>query len=70
MDRALEIPPLQKGATKKDLNGGFLDLQTGAVYSNDANSNIEVSEEVQRLSNRIKQNFDPTGRLNPGRKPH
>ena len=70
MDRALEIPPLQKGETKKDLNGGFLDLQTGAVYSNDSNSNIEVSEEVQRLSNRIKQNFDPTGRLNPGRKPH
>jgi len=29
-----------------------------------------VSEEVQRLSNRIKKNFDPTGRLNPGRRPY
>ena len=70
LEGVLEIPPLQKGATKKDLKSGFLDLQTGAIYSNDTNSNIEVSEEVQRLSNRIKQNFDPTGRLNPGRKPY
>jgi len=68
LDRELEIPPLQKGATKDDLNGGFLDLQIGAVYSNDTYCNAKVSEEVQRLSNRIKKNFDPTGRLNPGRR--
>ena len=70
LDRELEIPPLQKGATKEDLNGGFLDLQIGAVYSNDIHCDTQVSEEVQRLSNRIKKNFDPTGRLNPGRRPY
>ena len=70
LDRELEIPPLQRGATREDLNVGFLDLQIGAVYSNDTHCNIEVSEEVERLSNRIKKNFDPTGRLNPGRKPY
>jgi len=70
LDRELEIPPLQKGATKEDLNGGFLDLQVGAVYSNAPHCTIQVSEEVQRLSSRIKKNFDPAGRLNPGRRPY
>lgn len=64
------IPPLVKGALQENLSDGFLDLQTGAVYSNTPQEKIEISEGVKLLSDRIKNNFDPTGRLNPGRRPY
>ena len=64
------IPPLVKGALQENLDDGFLDLQTGAVYSNTPQEKIEISEGVKLLSDRIKNNFDPTGRLNPGRRPY
>ena len=64
------IPPLVKGTLQENLSDGFLDLQTGAVYSNTPQEKIEISEGVKLLSDRIKNNFDPTGRLNPGRRPY
>ena len=67
LDGSIEVPPQQKGTFGKDLKDGFMELQTGVVYSNDCKRSAPVSEEVRRLSNRIKENFDPTGRLNPGR---
>ena len=64
------IPPMVKGGLQENLGDGFLDLQTGAVYSNTPQGEIEISEGVKLLSDRIKNNFDPTGRLNPGRRPY
>ena len=70
METAPIIPPMIKGRLGENSNDGLLDLQTGAVYSNTSQGEIEVSEEVKLLSERIKNNFDPTGRLNPGRRPY
>ena len=70
METAPKIPPLLKGSSQENSKDGFLDLQTGAIYSNTRRGETEVSEGVKLLSDRIKKNFDPTGRLNPGRRPY
>tara|TARA_B100001029_G_scaffold26081_1_gene18553 strand:- start:378 stop:1250 length:873 start_codon:yes stop_codon:yes gene_type:complete len=70
METAPIIPPMIKGRLGENSNDGLLDLQTGAVYSNTSQGEIEVPEGVKVLSERIKNNFDPTGRLNPGRRPY
>ena len=70
METAPIIPPMIKGRLGENSNDDLLDLQTGAVYSNTSQGKIEVSEGVKLLSERIKNNFDPTGRLNPGRRPY
>jgi len=70
METAPIIPPMIKGRLGENSNDDLLDLQTGVVYSNTSQGEIEVSEGVKLLSERIKNNFDPTGRLNPGRRPY
>ena len=70
MESAPIIPPVVKGPVKEDWNEGLLDLQTGAFHSYDPQSEMQISDGVKKLSDRIKNNFDPTGRLNPGRSPY
>jgi len=70
MDTAPYIPPAVKGNSKEVPKGGLLDLQTGVQYSTQPSQQKHVPESIKELSQRIKSNFDPTGRLNPGRDPY
>lgn len=70
MEKGPEIPPALKGNYKNTSGEGLLDLQTGVLHSHNNQKRIEVSEKVRELSSRVKDNFDPTGRLNPGRSPY
>ena len=70
MEKGPEIPPALKGNYENTSGEGLLDLQSGVLHSHNNQKRIEVSEKVRELSSRVKDNFDPTGRLNPGRSPY
>jgi glycolate oxidase FAD binding subunit len=49
------------------LRGTFVaEVGVGVVHHAEPPPPVEVSDAVRRLTRRIKDNFDPTGRLNPG----
>lgn len=49
------------------LRGTFVaEVGVGVVHHTEPAPAVEVSEPVRALNRRIKHNFDPTGRLNPG----
>jgi glycolate oxidase FAD binding subunit len=49
------------------LRGTFVaEVGVGVVHHTDPPPPVDVSEGVRLLNRRIKDNFDPTGRLNPG----
>jgi FAD/FMN-containing dehydrogenase len=49
------------------LRGAFVaEVGVGVVHHSEPAPPVEVTEPVRAVSRRIKQNFDPTGRLNPG----
>lgn len=57
------IPPAQL----RSLNGRFVaEVGVGIVHHADPPPPVEVDEPLRRLHRRIKDNFDPRGRLNPG----
>lgn len=57
------IPPSELGS----LRGTFVaEVGVGVVHHVEPAPPVEVSDAVRRLNRRIKDNFDPTGRLNPG----
>lgn len=52
------------------LRGHFLaEVGVGVVHLPEAVAASSPAPEVARLNRRVKENFDPTGRLNPGRTP-
>jgi FAD/FMN-containing dehydrogenase len=57
------IPPSELTS----LQGTFVaEVGVGIVHHADPPPRTEVSDAVRELNRRIKHNFDPTGRLNPG----
>jgi glycolate oxidase FAD binding subunit len=57
------VPP----AALASLRGIFVaEVGVGVVHHADPPPPVDVSDGVRRLTGRIKDNFDPTGRLNPG----
>jgi glycolate oxidase FAD binding subunit len=49
------------------LRGTFVaEIGVGVVHHADRPPRVEVSDAVRELNRRVKTNFDPTGRLNPG----
>jgi glycolate oxidase FAD binding subunit len=57
------VPP----SRLRDLRGTFVaEVGVGVVHHADPAPRPVVSDEVRELHRRIKHNFDPTGRLNPG----
>jgi glycolate oxidase FAD binding subunit len=58
-----EIPTLQRA----ELGGFVAAAGLGLVFAGVPQPPRSVSPQVQAVSDRVKQNFDPTGRLNPGR---
>jgi glycolate oxidase FAD binding subunit len=57
------VPPSALGS----LHGTFIaEVGVGVVHHADPPPPVDVSEGVRGLNRRIKDNFDPTGRLNPG----
>ena len=62
----LSIPPSALGA----LDGRFVaEIGVGLVHIDEPAAAAPPSDAVLALHGRIKQTFDPTGRLNPGRDP-
>ena len=58
-----EIPNLDRATL-----GGFVAaVGLGLVFAGTPQPARSVTAEVKAVSDRVKQNFDPTGRLNPGR---
>lgn len=58
-----EVPNLDR----TELGGFVAAVGLGLVFAGVPQPPRSVSPEVQAVSDRVKQNFDPTGRLNPGR---
>jgi glycolate oxidase FAD binding subunit len=57
------VPPSTLGS----LRGTFVaEVGVGIVHHADPPPVSDVSDGVRRVNRRIKDNFDPTGRLNPG----
>ena len=57
------VPP----SRLRELRGTFLaEIGVGIVHHTDPGPPSVVRDEVRELHHRLKQNFDPTGRLNPG----
>ena len=50
--------------------GGILEVGAGVVHRPDAPESGKVAIGVRALGERLRDSFDPTRRLNPGRDPH
>ena len=50
--------------------GGVLEVGAGVVHRPDAPESGKVPVGVRSLGERVRDSFDPTRRLNPGRDPH
>ena len=50
--------------------GGVLEVGAGVVHQPDRPESGKVSVGVRALGERVRDSFDPTRRLNPGRDPH
>ena len=50
--------------------GGVLEVGAGVVHQSDRPESGNVSVGVRALGERVRDSFDPTRRLNPGRDPH
>ena len=56
-----------RNISKFDTGNFVASLGVGLVLADKPQPQRHLSESVQEVTSRIKQNFDPTGRLNPGR---
>ncbi|MDH3706014.1 MAG: FAD-binding protein [Acidimicrobiia bacterium] len=62
--------PSQIGAIDPAATGPFVaEIGVGTVHASEARPRPVVDDGVRRLTEVVKQQFDPTGRLNPGRDP-
>ncbi len=66
------LPPHRHSMRPEDLRrppeGAFVaEIGVGIVHRDVAPEPVEIDHTVSRLNERIKAQFDPTGRLNPGR---
>jgi FAD/FMN-containing dehydrogenase len=71
VDGALDLLPHRWSLTPaelRSLDGNFVaSVGVGTVWRDHPQPRRELSEPVRAISERMKANFDPTGRLNPGR---
>ena len=51
-------------------HSGLLEVQSGVLHTGEFVEPASVDSEVKELAYRMKNNFDPTGRLNPGCRPY
>jgi len=65
-----DLPP-DRDRWSGDLpQGAVLDVATGVVHRHGSTVAPEVDPAVKVIAHRLKANFDPQGRLNPGRDPY
>lgn len=71
VDGGFELPPYRWSLTPADLKqctGDFIaSIAVGTVWRDEPQPPRPLSQSVIDISTRLKTNFDPTGRLNPGR---
>lgn len=58
-----------RGCNPSTLGAFVASIGVGQLWAEQPSAPIPVDPVVQMLTNRLKNNFDPTGRLNPGRRP-
>ena len=69
-DHRWSLPPAEIPAFARNHAGRFVaSVGVGTVFADLPQGPRPVAEELRRLGRRAKQEFDPRGRLNPGRDP-
>jgi glycolate oxidase FAD binding subunit len=77
VDRPPDLPPYRWSLRPSDLRhldrartGAFVaSIGVGIVFAAERQQDSPVAPDLRRLSERVKSEFDPSGRLNPGRDP-
>ncbi len=67
----IKVPRFRhKFSNRSCLDGGVADIHSSILYTNTEASIPQYPEEVLCLGAKVRDTFDPTGRLNPGRDPY
>lgn len=62
------ISPVESSKITREETGNFVaSIGVGIVWADQPQSTKEVDPTIRRITNSLKSEFDPTGRLNPGR---
>lgn len=65
-----DLPPDRQRWAGELPSGAVLDVPIGVVHCHGGGSVPAVDPAVKAIADRLKANFDPQGRLNPGRDPY
>lgn len=70
VDGPPDLPPNRHRWSGELPKGAVLDVAIGVVHCHGSGAAPEVDPAVKVIADRLKANFDPQGRLNPGRDPY